>query len=256
MFKRLLPAGGIRRALLAGGVLAAAVLAFAAVRGWEFNLGPKDETDFTKPLPVPSFEERQAQWAEADRARVTAALGPRDEVEAATAERVRRLIAEMNAPDPATRERADLILRNLPVSAAPLVAAAYEEEGEAMDPEPRARLAQSVQMFRALAAIDERRRKYTEWLRSALLGAYNAFGDRSPAWDEPAKRFIILAAEPEWNEAHAEKVRTAMEQVLAADCPDPLVAFYALVLRSRDPSADETAIVREAVAIGEAMGRS
>jgi hypothetical protein len=256
MFQRLLPAGGVRRALLAGGLLVAGGLGFAVLRGWELNLRPQDETDFTKPASVPSFEERQAQWAEADKARVAAALGPREEAEAATAERVRRLIVEMNAPDGATRERADLALRNLPVSAAPLVAAAYEEEGDAMDPEPRARLGRSVQMFQALSAIEERRRKYTDWLRSALLAAYNAYGDRSPAWDEAAKEFVILAAEPDWDEAHPAKVRTAMDRVLGAECRDPLVLFYALVLKSREPSADETVIVREAVAIGNAMSRS
>jgi hypothetical protein len=257
MFKQLLPAGAIRRALLAGGLLVAAVLGVAMWRGWEPSLAPKDATDFSRPsLSVPSFEERQAQWAEADKARVAAALGGRGDAEAATAERVQRLLAELNAPDPATRERADVTLRNLPVSAASLVAAAYEQDGASMDPEPRARLAQSVQMFRALPAIEERRRRHTAWLRSALLAAYNASGETSPAWDEAAKRFIILAAEPDWDEAHAAKVRAAMEEVAAAQCRDPLVMFYAVVLKSRDPSADETGLVREAVALGGAMSGS
>src|SRR5258705_5665849 len=94
--------------------------------------------------------------------------------------RVERIIAELGDVNPAVREQADGKLRNLPLSAYPFVTRMYEKEKENLDAEARARIENSIAMFKALAAIDERQRKYWSWIQTKSLKAYDQNSNRSP----------------------------------------------------------------------------
>ena len=250
------PAGAVRRIALAVGVVIVAVLAVAMMRGWDvFDFGPAQTTDFTKPLESP-LEAQQARAAAETAEAVAAAQGQRREADIVTAERVQRLIAEMSAADAATRERADVALRNLPVRAAPLVEAAYERDKDSFDPEPRARLEQSVSMFRALAAVERRRRERVEWVRQALLTAYGELGEHDPTWDAAARRVLVLAAESEWDAEQEVAIAAALSEADRAGCKDPLVMFHKVLADNRDPSSDETLVIGDAMKVAEAMQRS
>ena len=256
MSKWIMPAGRARRAALTVGVLVVVALGIAMLVGWNpFDFGPAQSEDFTKPS-AETWEDQKARWAAEAEESVAAARERRLEADAGMSERVNRLVAEMNDVDPATRERADVALRNLPVNAAPLVEAAYEKERETLEPEPRARIERSVAMFRTLAAIEKRRQQRTEWVRKALLVAYNEVGERNPKWDEAARRVLALSVEPEWDDGHAAAIAAALREAAAAGCDDPLVMFEQVKLDNTYPSSDEGRIVRDAMKVADAMTRS
>src|SRR4051794_32058007 len=75
--------------------------------------------------------------------------------EAQLKSRVERIIAEMSDPNASVRDRADLKLQNLPLQAYPLVTAIYARDKDALDPESKSRIDNSIEMFKALSSLEE-----------------------------------------------------------------------------------------------------
>jgi tetratricopeptide (TPR) repeat protein len=153
--------------------------------------------------------------------------------------RVERIIAELADPSAAVREKADLKLRNLPLPAYPLVTEIYTKEKEGLDPEARSRIQSSIEMFKALAALDARVAEYWKWIRENSLTAYDEDSNRSPKWDRSAREAIALATSWPRSAGQSERMRMLFAQASDAGCEDPLFIYYHALLYSKEPDADD-----------------
>jgi tetratricopeptide (TPR) repeat protein len=173
------------------------------------------------------------------------------EAEADLKGRVERIIAELADLSPSVRERADLKLRNLPLPAYPFVTALYSNEKEALDPEARSRIESSIEMFKALAALDKRVSEYWRWIRENSLTAYDEVSDRNPKWNDLAREALSLATSWPRSAAQSERMRVVFAQAGEAGCTDPLFIYYHALLYRSEPDADEhktVEMLREAAA--------
>jgi len=155
-----------------------------------------------------------------------AASAAGDEDQAGLQKRVETIIAELADLQPTVRERADVKLRNLPLPAYPIVTKMYEKEKENLDPEAKLRIQNSIEMFKALAAIDQRKRKVWNWLHENSLKAYDQGSSRDPKWDEPARRAIDLSTLWDQTTAQVDQMTAAFKQAADAGCDDPLFTYY------------------------------
>jgi len=126
--------------------------------------------------------------------------------------RVERIIAELGDPSATVRDKADLRLRNLPLPAYPLVTEIYAKEKEGLDPEARSRIQSAIEMFKALAALDEREAAYWKWIRENSLKAYDEDSSRSPKWDQAAREAILLASSWPRSAAQSERMKVLFAQ--------------------------------------------
>ena len=153
--------------------------------------------------------------------------------------RVEKIIAELSDQDQKVRERADVKLRNLPLPAYPLVTAIYGREQEALDPEARRRIEGSIEMFKALAVIDQREQKYWAWMQAHLLQAYDQKSTRNPKWNEPAREAIVLATTWSRDPAQTDRMRDCFAKATEAGCDDGLLLYYYGLFYSTEPGAQD-----------------
>jgi len=154
--------------------------------------------------------------------------------EAATAEQIDRILLQLGDPDAQVREKASVLLKNLPVAAYPDVERVLEQHGD-LDPETRARLTEVREDLRSLAAIARRVEELKKWNRENVLNDYEKFGSKNPAWNATAREALARAVEATWPQQPLDaKGREAFEAALATKCDDALFLYhYGLVgLRS------------------------
>src|SRR4051812_46717907 len=149
-----------------------------------------------------------------------------DDVQAALQTRVETIIAELADLQPTVRERADVKLKNLPLPAYPIVTALYEKEKENLDPEAKLRIENSIAMFKALAAIDQRKRKVWSWLHDNSLKAYDQSSTHNEKWDRPARLAIDLSTIWDQSSVQVDQMMAAFKQAADAGCDDPLFIYY------------------------------
>lgn len=168
-----------------------------------------------------------------------AAAGARGDVDAQLQARVERVMAQLAHPDPAMREKADVLLRNLPLEAYPLITGIFAKEKENLDPEARLRIEQSLEMFKALAVIDQREREHWRWVKDNSLKAYDAAGEHNAKWDEPVREAIAIATTWPRDASQVPRMRAACAKANAAGCNDPLFLYHYALFYSTEPDATE-----------------
>src|SRR5207245_9860609 len=107
-----------------------------------------------------------------------------------------------------------------------LVMETYAREKENLDPEARSRIQSSIEMFKALATLDERSAKYWKWIRENSLKAYDEDSDRNPKWAPAAREAIALATSWPRSAARSERMRVVFAQASDVGCEDPLLVYY------------------------------
>jgi len=164
--------------------------------------------------------------------------------------RVEQIIAELSDRKQAVREKADVKLRNLPLPAYPIVTTIYAREKEALGAEAQSRIDSSIEMFKALAAIDQREHQYWAWMKTNLLQAYDHGSSRDKKWDQPAREAIALATTWSPDAAQSERMRVCFAKAFEAGCDDPLFLYHYANFYSSQGGADERKTldyIREAV---------
>lgn len=209
---------------------------------WRLGREGDDLTSMAAP-DVPQLRPREhlkgEQLAKARElaAKVAAAAQP-GENDPKINESVGRAIAMLGDPSPRMRERANALLKNMPLPDAPVVEAQYLAMKDALDVEARARMDASISMFHALAIVERRERKRVEWWINQELSAYLEHGHTSPKWDQAALNFLAHMG----NYLELDKgpeVKQWSNELASAGCDDPLVIYFQARLFQMNPENDD-----------------
>ncbi len=147
--------------------------------------------------------------------------------------RIIRLIAQTADPDAGVRDTADVTLRNLPVSAFPVIERVIGTVKDGLPPETAARLGRYRQMYARLAALEGERREQSRWIQRQLIRAYDDSPHRKPGWDADARQTVIMATQ--WARSDREEARLLeiCRRARAAGADDPVFLYCAATVDQR-----------------------
>ena len=141
--------------------------------------------------------------------------------------RIIKLIAQLADPDANVREIADVLLRNQPVYAYPVIERLIATVKDALPAEAVSRLGQYRQMYARLAELDARQRENTRWINRQLLAAYDEAPRRKPAWDADARRTVQFATQWPRSAADDAAMIEVCRRARAAGANDPVFLYSA-----------------------------
>ena len=147
--------------------------------------------------------------------------------------RIVRLIAQMADPDGSVRDTADVTLRNLPVSAFPVIERVVGTVKEALPPEAASRLGQYRRMYARLAALERDRREEARWIQRQLIRAYDGSPHRKPAWDADARQTVLLATQWARSDRDEARLLDICRKAAAAGADDPVFLYCAATVEQR-----------------------
>src|SRR5213075_805692 len=107
------------------------------------------------------------------------------------------------------------------------------------DPEARGRIEKSIEMFQALAVIDQRQREYWSWVKEHSLKAYDEDGEHNASWDQAAREAIAIATTWPREASQAQAMRSACAKANAAGCKDPLFLYHYALFYGSEPDVNE-----------------
>jgi hypothetical protein len=151
------------------------------------------------------------------------------------AAKVRELVPKLDDDDFRVRQRAALLLKNMPGDAWPAVREALGASG--LTPESRRALESVGQILKA-RQLNATRYNDLTWNRESAVAAYDSAGRRNAKWDDAARTALRLYPRPSFDaqlhpKADAARVQ-AFETAAKAGCDDPLFLYcYARLLEER-----------------------
>ncbi|MFI5378270.1 MAG: tetratricopeptide repeat protein [Tepidisphaerales bacterium] len=169
--------------------------------------------------------------------------------------RILRLIAQMADPDGSVRETADVTLRNLPISAFPVIERVVSAIQDTLPPEPAARIKQYRKIYARLAALDRERREQALWIRRQMVAAFDDSSHGGPAVDADARQTVLLSTQWTRSEADEARLLAVCRKAMAAGADDPVFLYYAALVEQRHSDIQPRQVIAQMLKAAEVLTR-
>ncbi len=155
---------------------------------------------------------------------------------------VKRLLKCLASDDWKTRERATLLVKNLPGESFPFIEEALR--GRDLEPDVKRALDVAIPLVRARANMNDKHLQVVRWLQKILAAGYKRAGIRDPRWDKD-----VASALNEWGRScvgglefdHYVRCAEAFKHIVDEGCDDSMMEFLASrtahVLKTFDQAA-------------------